>query len=53
MGSTVAVKLYGSKGGRKEHVGKLTGYNEDGIELDGKTQFKNSEVAQVRLRVTV
>jgi ribosome maturation factor RimP len=52
MGSTVAVKLYGSKNGRKEFVGRLTKHSEDGIELDGKTQFKNSEVAQVRLRVT-
>jgi ribosome maturation factor RimP len=51
MGSTVAVKLYGAVNGRKEHIGKLTGYNEDGVELDGKTTFKKSEVAQVRLRV--
>ncbi len=51
MGSTVAVTLYGGVNGRKEHIGKLTGYNEDGVELDGKTTFKKSEGAQVRLRV--
>jgi ribosome maturation factor RimP len=52
IGSTVAVKLYGAKGGLKEHVGVLTGYSENGIELDGKTVYKKDEVAQVRLRVT-
>ncbi len=52
MGGTVAVRFYGTKNGRKEHVGVLTGYGENGIELDGKTTYKNSEVAQVRLRVT-
>jgi ribosome maturation factor RimP len=51
MGSNIAVKLYGTKNGRREHVGKLTGYSEEGIELDGKITFKHSEVAQVRLRV--
>lgn len=53
MGSNVAVKLYGSKLGSKEHVGTLTGYDEEGrVELDGSKLFHKSEVAQVRLRVS-
>ena len=54
MGSTVAVKLYSARGGRKEHVGTLTGWSPEAVELEenGKTEkFAASEVAQVRLRI--
>ncbi|MDD6188911.1 MAG: ribosome maturation factor RimP [Clostridiales bacterium] len=55
MGSYVAVKLYSAKGGRKEHLGTLTGYSEDtGVEIEEngkKTVYARSEVAQVRLRI--
>lgn len=55
MGSTVAVKLYSAKDGRKEHVGVLTGHSEDGVEIEvggNRFRFAANEVAQVRLRIT-
>ena len=55
MGSYVAVKLYSAKGGRKEHLGILTGYSEEtGVEIEEngkKTVYASAEVAQVRLRI--
>ena len=50
----MAVKLYSARGGRKEHVGTLTGWSPEAVELEenGKTEkFAASEVAQVRLRI--
>ena len=55
IGSTVAVKLYSPRDGRKEHVGVLRGYSDGGVEIEenGKSAvFAKSEVAQVRLRIT-
>ncbi len=55
IGSTVAVKLYSPKDGRKEHVGVLMGYSDGDVEIEenGKSAvFAKSEVAQVRLRIT-
>lgn len=55
IGSTVAVKLYSAKGGSKEHVGTLSGYNNGDVEIEQngkKTVFTGAEVAQVRLRIT-
>ena len=55
IGSTVAVKLYSPKDGRKEHVGVLKGYSDGDVEIEenGKSAvFAKSEVAQVRLRIT-
>ena len=55
IGSTVAVKLYSPKDGRKEHVGVLRGYSDGDVEIEenGKSAvFAKSEVAQVRLRIT-
>ena len=55
IGSTVAVKLYSPKDGRKEHIGVLRGYSDGDVEIEenGKSAvFAKSEVAQVRLRIT-
>lgn len=55
IGSTVAVKLYSPRDGRKEHVGVLRGYSDGDVEIEenGKSAvFAKSEVAQVRLRIT-
>ena len=55
IGSTVAVKLYSPKDGRKEHVGVLRGCSDGDVEIEenGKSAvFAKSEVAQVRLRIT-
>ena len=55
MGSTVEVRLYRSRDGRKEFVGRLTGYRDGAvtIEINGKEEtFEASETANVRLRVT-
>ena len=49
------LKLYSPKDGRKEHVGTLTGFSPEGVEIDEngrRVSFAKSEVAQVRLRVT-
>ncbi len=56
MGSLVECRLYRPRGGRKEHVGVLIGYDEDGtvtIEVAGvPTTFEKKELAQVRLHVS-
>ncbi len=55
MGSTVAVKLYSAKAGRKEHVGVLSAWSPEAVEIEEngkKVSFAASEVAQVRLRIT-
>ena len=55
IGTEVEVKLYRPRDGRKEHVGILTGYGEDGsVTLDTAgvaTTFEKKEMAQVRLYV--
>ena len=55
MGSEVEIKLYRPRDGRKEHVGVLTNYAEDGtvtIDVAGTpTTFEKKELAQVRLYV--
>ena len=54
-GSEVEIKLYRPRDGRKEHVGILTEYAEDGsvtIDVAGTpTTFEKKELAQVRLYV--
>ena len=55
IGTEVEVKLYRPRDGRKEHVGVLTEYAEDGsVTLDVAgipTTFEKKELAQVRLYV--
>ena len=55
IGTEVEVKLYRPRDGRKEHVGILTEYAEDGsvtIDVAGSTTtFEKKELAQVRLYV--
>ena len=55
IGTEVEVKLYRPRNGRKEHVGILTEYGEDGsVTLDTAgvtTTFEKKEMAQVRLYV--
>ena len=55
MGTEVEIKLYRPRDGRKEHVGILTEYTEDGsvtIDVAGTpTTFEKKELAQVRLYV--
>lgn len=55
MGAEVEVRLYRPRDGRKEHVGTLTDYTEDGtvtIDVAGTpTTFEKKELAQVRLYV--
>lgn len=54
LGHKVAVRLYGSKNGRKEHIGVLTGYEDGAVSIDtpaGPLRFAKSEVAGVRLRI--
>ncbi len=54
MGESVCVKTFAPKDGKKEFVGKLSGYNDGDvtIECDGALQeFAKKEVASVRLYV--
>ncbi len=55
IGAEVELKLYRPRDGRKEHVGILTEYGEDGsVTLDTAgvpTTFEKKEMAQVRLYV--
>jgi ribosome maturation factor RimP len=55
MGSYIAVRLYTSKNGSKEHVGYLTAYNDGDITIKDKkgteSTFTKNEVAGVRLRI--
>ena len=54
IGSNVEVKLYKARDGRKEYVGKLVGYGEDGVSIDlagTRLTFAKDTVAQVRLRI--
>ena len=55
IGTEVEVKLYRPRDGRKEHVGVLTEYGEDGsvtLDMAGiPTTFEKKELAQVRLYV--
>ncbi|MDR2420917.1 MAG: ribosome maturation factor RimP [Oscillospiraceae bacterium] len=55
LGSLVEVKLYASKNGKREHIGKLAAYEGGNvtIDIDGETaEFAKSEVANVRLRLS-
>ena len=54
IGHKVAVRLYGSRDGRKEHIGALLAYHEGDVSIDtpsGPVTFRKSEVAGVRLRI--
>ena len=55
MGAEVEVRLYRPRDGRKEHVGILTAYDEQGsVTIDAAgipTTFEKKELAQVRLYV--
>lgn len=57
MGSLVAVKLYQSKNGSKEHVGFLTGYADGAVTITAKSgaeeSFTGKEVASVHLRLDI
>ena len=55
LGSTVEIKLYKSRDGRKEFTGVLKGYEDGKItaEIGGREEvFDQSETANVRLRIT-
>jgi ribosome maturation factor RimP len=54
IGSCVQIKLYKARGGEKEFMGVLRGYDGGDVEIDagGKTQkFEKSEIANVRLKI--
>ncbi|MBO5340757.1 MAG: ribosome maturation factor RimP [Oscillospiraceae bacterium] len=55
MGAEVEVRLYRPRDGRKEHIGVLTAYDEQGsVTIDAAgtpTTFEKKELAQVRLYV--
>jgi ribosome maturation factor RimP len=57
IGSLVEVRLYkprGAKGGGKEFVGRLRGYNGGDVEIEFRGEvirFEKSEIANVRLRI--
>ena len=56
MGHDVEVKLYGSKNGQKEYVGKLRGYDGGAVEIESGREtlrFEKQEVAQVRLHISL
>ena len=56
MGPDVEVKLYGSKNGQKESVGKLRGYDGGAVEIESGREtlrFEKQEVAQVRLHISL
>ena len=50
MGQTVDVKLYRPLEGKKEFTGRLEGYEDGAVTVDGRT-FEKKDVAQVRLHV--
>ncbi|MDR3277160.1 MAG: ribosome maturation factor RimP [Oscillospiraceae bacterium] len=55
MGRLVEVRLYQSKNGRKEYIGKLKSYKDGDVAIDVAgtvTRFTKSEVANVRLRIS-
>lgn len=56
MGSLVAVRLYQAKNGKKEYVGKLSGYEDGAVLLDaaeGKLRFEKKEIALVHLQIEI
>ena len=56
IGSLVEVKLYKTKEGSKEHVGRLSAYDNGAVEIDKAgsiIRFEKNEVANVRLRVEI
>ncbi len=53
MGSRVSVKLYVQLFGAREHIGVLSAFDENSIELDGTKAFPRKQAAQVRLYVEV
>ena len=55
MGSTVSVRLYQAKDGKKEWVGVLTGYENGAVQItvdETPVQFEKKEIAKVQLYVT-
>lgn len=56
MGSQVELRLYQPLDGSKAYVGALKAYDKGDITIEGpggERQFKNSQVAQVRLHVSI
>lgn len=54
IGSRVEVRLYKSRDGRKEYIGKLLGYENGDVEIEWEEKsllFKKGEIALVRLRI--
>lgn len=54
IGSRVELRLYKSRDGSKEYLGKLLSYNDGSVEIEceGKTlRFEKNEIALVRLRI--
>lgn len=52
IGSDVEVKFYQPLNGRKSVVGKLEGYDNGDVTVNGET-YNKSQVAQVKLHVTI
>lgn len=51
QGKKVDVTLYAPRDGKKLIVGKLTGFDGEAIELDGKDKIPLKDAAQVRLHI--
>lgn len=54
MGSLAEVRLYGSKYGAKQHIGRLSGYDNGDVTLsvsENALVFTAEEIASVRLRI--
>lgn len=54
MGEAVSVRLYQARDGKKEFVGKLSGFDGGAVEIaaaDRTVRFEKNEIALVRLRV--
>lgn len=52
MGSEVSVKLFTAFEGKKEFIGKLTGYENGDVTVDG-TVLRKAQIAQVRLHISI
>lgn len=56
IGALVEVRLYKAKYGKKEHIGRLSAFNDGTVVITsgGETfEFEKNEVANVRLRVEI
>ena len=56
IGALVEVRLYKAKYGKKEHIGRLSGFDDGDVVITsgGETfEFEKNEVANVRLRVEI